>query len=243
MKLTAFLAAALTLSAVAEEPVNWQLAGSKPLTFKGWGTVRDIYGLARFSQKSNSLSVELAGGGADFGGSMKVAPVVLQEVEGDFEVTVVVQPGMNPDGTYATSNRVLWNAAGLLVESDPANFARLELSVRQPLGKKDDNRIWAQRVVRNSAKWDQPSLKDANAKRPLHLRIQRTGAQIKWGHSFDRETWTELEPFEAKGWPAKLRVGVIFVNLTTKVQKATVSDFKVVSLNAQPDGSRADETK
>ena len=118
MKLTTFLATALAFSAIDEEPVNWQISGTKPLVLQGWGTVRDIYGLARFSQKSNSLSVELAGGGADYGTGSQVAPVVLQEVEGDFEVSVAIQPGINPDGTYAHSNRVLWNAAGLLVEWD-----------------------------------------------------------------------------------------------------------------------------
>lgn len=234
MKLTTFLATALAFSAIAEEPVNWQISGTKPLVLQGWGTVRDIYGLARFSQKSNSLSVELAGGGADYGTGSQVAPVVLQEVEGDFEVSVAIQPGINPDGTYAHSNRVLWNAAGLLVEWDNDNFARLELSVRQPIGKKEDNRVWAQRVVNKNWKWDEPSIKGANADRPLFLRIQRTGPQIKWAHSFDKETWTELEPFGASGWPAKLKVGVIFVNLTTKVEKATVSDLKITRILAGP---------
>ncbi len=224
MKLTAFLATALTFSAFAEEPVNWQIAGRKPLVLQGWGTVRDIYGVARFSQKSNSLSIEFAGGDTDAG---KYAPAVLQEVEGDFEASVTIQPGINPDGRYANANRVLWNSAGLLVELDGDNYARLELSVRQPLEKKDDNQIWMQRAVRKNGRWNQLPIKDANRKRPLHLRIQRTGTQLKWAHSFDKATWTELEPFEAKDWPAKLKVGVQFVNVTTKVMKATVSDLKI----------------
>lgn len=227
MKLTAFLAAALALSTAASEPEPWQISGTKPLLLQGWGTVRDPYGLARFLVKDNGLSVELAGGGADFGFDSQIAPCVLREVEGDFEASVTVQPGMFPDGVYATSNRVLWNAAGLLVELDDANFIRLELTVRQPLGKKEDNRIWAQRVVQKYSKWDQPSLKGADAKKPLHLRIQRTGSQFKWAHSYDKETWTELETFERKDWPAKLKVGVLFVNLTSKVEKATVSDFRI----------------
>lgn len=227
MKLTAFLTAALALSATAAEGEVWQISGVKPLVLQGWGTVRDAYGLARFAVKDNALSVELAGGGADYGYAEKIAPCVLQDVEGDFEVGVTIQPGISPDGAYATSNRVLWNAAGLLVELDENNFARLELSIRQPLGKKEDNRIWAQRVVGKNSKWDQPSIKDANAKKPLHLRIQRTGAQLKWAYSYEKQTWTELEPFDAKDWPAKLKVGVLFVNLTTKVENATVSDLKI----------------
>ena len=230
MKLTAFLALALAINAVAAEPEPWQIPGATPLVLQGWGNVRDPYGIARFLVKDNALSVEVAGGGADFGYYSQVAPCVLREVEGDFEVSVTVQPGMFPDGASVTSNRVLWNAAGLLVESDKSNFVRLELSVRQPLGKKDDNRIWAQRVVNASAKWDQPSLKDANGKKPLHLRIQRNGPQFKWAHSFDKQELTELEPFEAKDWPAKLKVGVVFVNITTKVEKATVSDLKITRI-------------
>ena len=234
MKLTSFLAA-LALSTTAAEPeIEWQISGDKPLVLEGWGSVRDPYGLARFAVKDQSLSVELAGGGADYGTGSQVAPVVLQEVEGDFEVSVAIQPGINPDGTYAHSNRVLWNAAGLLVEWNNDNFARLELSVRQPIGKKEDNRVWAQRVVNKNWKWDEPSIKGANAKRPLFLRIQRTGSLFKWAHSFDRETWTELEPFGASGWPAKLKIGVIFVNLTTKVEKATVSDLKITRILADP---------
>lgn len=232
MKLTVFLATTLIFSAIAEEPVNWQIAGAKPLVLQGWGTVRDIYGLARFSQKSNSLSVELAGGGADFGYAEKVAPSALSEVEGDFEVSVTLQPGMVPDGGIATSNRVLWNGAGLLVEADDGNFVRLEVTVRQPAGKKMDNRIWANHAIRKTGTWDQPELKGWDPKKPMFLRIQRTGAQFKWGYSYDKEKWTELKPFEAKGWPAKLKVGVLFVNLTTKVQKATVSDLKIVRVPA-----------
>ena len=224
MKLTAFLATALAFSAVADEPVNWKVSGNKPLVLQGWGTVHDSYGLARFSQKSNSLSVEVAGGGAEFGAG---SPAVLQEVEGDFEVGVTIQPGINPDGQYATASRALWNSAGLLVELDNGDHIRLELSILRTLGKKDDNRIWAQSIVRNNNKWHRPSLKDANAKRPLHLRINRTGTQFKWAHSFDKETWTELEPFEVKDWPSKLKVGVHFVNVTTKVQNTTVSDLKI----------------
>ena len=230
MKLTTFLAIALTLSAFAEEPVNWQIAGTKPLVLQGWGTVRDSYGLARFSQKSNSLSVEVAGGGADFGYAEKVGPSVLGEVEGDFEATVTIQPGMSPDGTYATSNRVLWNGAGLLVEKDDGNYVRLEVTVRQPAGKKADNRIWANHAIRKTGTWDQPELKGWDPKKPMYLRIQRTGPQFKWGYSYDKEKWTELKPFEAKDWPAKLKIGVLFVNLTTKVQKVTVSDLKITPL-------------
>jgi regulation of enolase protein 1 (concanavalin A-like superfamily) len=227
MKLTAFFAAVLAFFAIAEEPEKWQVAGTKPLVLQGWGTVRDIYGLARFSQQDKALSVEVAGGGGDFTFTSKVAPCIFREIEGDFEATVAIEPGMFPDGTNATSNRVLWNGAGLVLEADEVNYARIELSVRQPAGKKDDNRLWVQHVVARKDQWDQPSLKDVNAKRPLHLRIQRAGPQFKWAYSYDKEMWTELKPFEAKDWPAKLKVGLLFVNLTTKVQKVTVSDLKI----------------
>jgi regulation of enolase protein 1 (concanavalin A-like superfamily) len=231
MKLTTLLATAFAFSAIAADSQTWLVSGTKPLVLPGWGTVSDPYGMARFAMNGSALSVEIAGGGVDYANGNHVAPVVLQEVEGDFEVSVAIQPGINPDGTSTHANRILWNAAGLLVEWDKDNFARLELCVRQPIGKKEDNRVWAHRVVNKNWKWDEPSIKGANAERPLFLRIQRTGPQIKWAHSFDKETWTELEPFSAGEWPKKLKVGVLFVNLTTKVEKATVSDLKITKLS------------
>lgn len=224
MKLTAFLAAAFAFSALAEDAVNWQFAGTKPLVLQGWGTVRDQFGLARFSQKSNSLSIELAGGGTEYG---HCAPAVLQEVSGDFEATIAIQPGINPEGKYATANRALWNSAGLIVELGNNDHVRLELSILQPTGKKPDNRIWAQRIIGKTNQWHRPSVKDANTTRPLFLRMQRTGSQLKWAYTFDKEKWTELEPFETKDWPSQIKVGVHFINVTTKMMKATVSDFKI----------------
>jgi regulation of enolase protein 1 (concanavalin A-like superfamily) len=225
MKLTAFFCLIAAIATAAEEPSQAAGGGARELT--GWGTVRDPLEMGKFQMKGRALTVDVAGGGTDYSQAERTAPSAVQEIEGDFIAMVTVQPGMTPDGIATTANKVIWNSAGLLVEVDKANFIRFELSVRKQRPDLFDNRLWAHRVNKNQSKWDQPILKEWDPKTPIHLRIQRTGAQFKWAYSLDKETWKELAPFETTNWPAKLNVGVVFVNLTSKASKATVSDLVI----------------
>ena len=243
MKLTASIAIAIAATLTAAEPEKWVVVSKEPLVLPGWGTVRDLYGLARFSQKDKSLTVEVAGGGADHHAAEPLAPAIQQEVEGDFEALLTIQPGMIPGGRHASTNRVLWNGAGLLVEPKGNNFIRHELTIRRPKGQKEDNRIWAMNVRDRSFGFQQPELKNWDSKTPLHLRVRRTGAAFVLAYSFDRTTWVNADAFEFPKWPAKLKVGPLFVNLTTKVQKVTVSDFTIVSLNPQSASPRPVDAK
>jgi regulation of enolase protein 1 (concanavalin A-like superfamily) len=225
MKLAILLVAALFIGPIARSQ-DAGASDSRSREIRNWGTVRDPMELGQFVEKGNSLTATVTGGGADFSQFDRTAPSVVREVDGDFIATLTVEPGMQPAGVAMTSNKVVWNSAGLLIEVDKDNFIRLELSIRKH-GEKFDNRLWAHRVVKGDAKWDQPVLKAWDPTKPVHFRIQRTGAKFKWAYSYDKLAWTELAPFEAAKWPQKLNAGVAFVNLTSAPSRATVSDLVI----------------
>jgi regulation of enolase protein 1 (concanavalin A-like superfamily) len=131
-------------------------------------------------------------------------PRVMQEVEGDFVLTVKVVGEFRPGEKSTNPRSVSFNGAGVLVWSDPNHYIRLERAAV--------NRRGAISTYVNFEQFEGgPSASAAHnagmKEGDCWVRMERKGNLIHGSISFDRAAWIQLKPMQT-AWPTKVMVGV-----------------------------------
>lgn len=178
-------------------------------TLPDWGQVFDPDGDCTISPQATSLQITVPPTAHDLSAELgKInAPRVLQQVEGDFRVQVRVSGVIHPTAAGSVPGRLSFQAAGLLLWSDPQNYLRFEHSAVNR-----DGRIlsFASLELRATGQPTQAHSLDM-AEEDFYLRLERRGNRLLAAASRDGQHWTPLPPWNV-AFPPKVRVGVAAVN-------------------------------
>ena len=200
---------------------------------KLWGTPVDPDGDCTFKMDDNArLHIKIPGKPhiltAEVNGVKEnSAPRVLREIEGDFQVEVIVS-GEFPANTNALlPNRWPFFASGLLVWQDGNNYIRFERA-RQYM--KNTRWVcypnWQQRrdgLMHDGAAYNN----ELSAEQPVHLRLERKGNTLTASYG-DGTNWQKLAPIKLD-LGKKLRVGVLAVQNTSGGYEAIFERFIVAA--------------
>ncbi len=220
-RLTAGLAALWIGSAVS--------VGDEPSMRRvpGWGEVVDPSGDCKvaFDPARDRLTIAVPGTphclSSEVAGLALDAPRVVQDVYGDFKVSVRVAGKLDP-GSAKSASYDPYHGAGLIVWKDEQNYLRVERAVATIRGRttpylndelREKGRLAFTRGIPVS---DQP----------VYLKVERSGGQIRSWRSTDGSRWTEL-PGVADSMPGRVRVGVVAINSAKHPLRAELDKFRI----------------
>ena len=201
----------------------------KPLeTVKGWGLVVDPVGDCTFSHEEGKFTIKVPGAYHDLWpvkGKVN-APLVLQEVAGDFTMEVLIEEvtKAEPDTVLpGLASTASFHAGSLVIWQDAKNFVRFDRTDMNKDGRattacylhifQDGERI--------------ASLAPAVPDRPTHLRLTRKGDRITAAYSQDgAKTWTSLAEQKIK-LGDKVKAGVSALNSTSRENVVRFADLKL----------------
>jgi hypothetical protein len=141
------------------------------------------------------------------------APRLLQEVEGDFVLQARVLPFPRPEANTSSNGRNSFVGAGLVVWLDGKNFVRFVRGANGETG----------RLVVTIEHYQEGHLLQEHsiniADQATDLRVERHESSFRFlVHSdIPKGEWTEIPTRPKVKLPAKLKVGLLAVNSTTKV--------------------------
>jgi len=204
-------------------------ADVKPLdSVPGWGLVIDSVGDCSFSHDGGKFTIKVPGAYHDlWPQSGKVnAPLVLQEVEGDFSVTVAltrIDKAERDTRIAGLAGTTSFHAGSLVIWQDAKNFVRFDRTQMDRNGQpitscylhvfKD-----AVRVVETST---------VVPDKPTQLRLTRKAAALTAAYSQDGgKSWNDLAP-QKIDLPAKVKAGIAALNNTTRGNTVTFEGLKV----------------
>lgn len=181
-----------------------------------WGQVIDPEGDCRFEYHEGTFSICVPGAYHDlWPGQGKVnAPLVLQEVTGDFTVEVLVAavPKPKPNTILpGLASRSSFHAGTLVIWQDAENFVRFDRTEMNRDGR--EIRSCYLHVFRDGKRTAElyPAVDDL----PTHLKLQRRGNRLAAWYSQDGgRQWSAL-PEQAIEMPDTLRIGISAINNTT----------------------------
>jgi S1-C subfamily serine protease len=176
-----------------------------------WGEVVDPDGDCRLRLEKGALVGDVPGTLHDLNIDINVinAPRVVQEIEGDFTVTVKVLGSFRPGRVRTGPKSVPYNGGGLVAWLDQDHYIRLERGSmfrdNHVLGflAFESRELGTRAEVHNKGGLD--------PKQDLWLKLDREGNLISGAFSIDGREWTDLEPMDVE-WPTRLKVGVDWVN-------------------------------
>lgn len=219
----AVLVALVSTSASAQEAQP-----SVSLSIDGWGTIVDPVGDCSVSHEAGVLTIKVPGAYHDlWPGRGKVnAPLVLQEVEGDFTIEVLVKevtkaeadtvlPGMASAASFHSGSLVIWQ--------DAKNFLRFDRTDMYHRGR-GVNACYLQ-IFQGGERTAEvaPTVPD----RPTHLRLARKGGRLTASYSQNGgRSWTSL-PEQTIALPGKVKAGVAALNNTSRENAVSFADLKV----------------
>jgi regulation of enolase protein 1 (concanavalin A-like superfamily) len=197
------------------------VAADKPAqTIAGFGTVVDPDGDCRFADRVKmTISVPNTMHGITYrpepGQSKLNAPRLVQDVKGDFQITIKVAAFATPPTKASTTGRPCHQAAGLFVWQDDRNFIRLE---RAGSGGTPEPRVYFERFEdgQSTAKRN-ASIEDTDA----YLRITRTGDTFVFRISDDGREWTKIQTLATK-YSEQIKVGVHAINTSVERFSPTI---------------------
>ena len=201
----------------------------KPLeTVKGWGLVVDPLGDCTFSHEEGKFTIKVPGAYHDLWpvkGKVN-APLVLQEVAGDFTMEVLIEevtkaePDTALPGLASTAS---FHAGSLVIWQDAKNFVRFD---RTDMNK--DGRATTACYLHIFQDGERTaSLAPAVPDRPTHLRLTRKGDRITVAYSQDgAKTWTSLAEQKA-ALADKVKAGVSALNSTSRENVVRFADLKL----------------
>lgn len=204
-------------------------ADVKPLDdVPGWGLVIDPVGDCSFSHEAGQFTIKIPGAYHDLWPvSGKVnAPLVLQEVEGDFAISVAIahiDKAERDTRIAGLAGTTSFHAGSLVIWQDAKNFVRFDRTQMDRSGQpitscylhvfKD-----AVRVVESSA---------VVPDKPTHLRLTRKAGALTAAYSQDGgRSWQDLAP-QKIDLPAKVKAGVSALNNTTRGNTVTFEGLKI----------------
>jgi regulation of enolase protein 1 (concanavalin A-like superfamily) len=194
----------------------------------GWGRVVDPAGDCAFEHNDNTFTIRVPGEGHDLWplkGKVN-APLVLQEVEGDFTVEVLVRSVEKAEKDTAIPGRAsttAFHSGTLVIWQDAKNFVRLDRTDMNKAGKVITSCYFhifkdGERVVELS-----PIVPD----RPTNLRLARKDDRLTAAYSQDGgKTWREF-PEQTIDLPAKLKTGISALNSTVRSNTVQFEGLKV----------------
>ena len=201
----------------------------KPLeTVEGWGKIVDPVGDCTFDLTEGKFTIKVPGAYHDLWpvkGQVN-APLVLQEIAGDFTVDVLVEEvtKAEPDTVLpGMASTASFHAGSLIVWQDAKNFVRFDRTNMNKGGRattacylhifQDGKRI--------------AELAPAVPDRPTHLRLTRKGDLVTAAYSQDgAKTWKSLA--EQKVTLAdKVKAGVSALNNTSRENAVRFADLKL----------------
>lgn len=195
-----------------------------------WGVVVDPVGDCKFSLNQKVLSITVPGEYHDLwptGGKVN-APMVLQDVAGDFTVEVTVrdvtqaQPGTMIAGLNSKS---VFHAGTLMIWQDSKSFARFDRSDMHKDGRAFNTCYWQAYKAGERKALESRLVKN----QPTHLRLQRrTGSVVASYSEDDGKSWQSF-PELSITFPDKIKVGVAALNNSTDVTKARFADFQLLA--------------
>ena len=197
-------------------------------TVGGWGSVVDPVGDCTFSHEGGTFTIKVPGEEHNLWpvkGKVN-APLVLQEVEGDFTVEVLVRSVEKAEKGTAIPGRastVAFHSGTLVIWQDARNFVRLDRTDMNNSGRaitscylhvfKD-----GERVVELA-----PVVPD----RPTNLRLARKDNRLTAAYSQDRgKTWKAF-PEQTIDLPAKVKTGISALNSTVRINTVQFEGLKV----------------
>jgi hypothetical protein len=196
--------------------------GTDAANAAGWGTVTDPEGDCTVVSQGGRLTITVPNTPHDLNPVAGMsAPRVLQEVKGDFVVTVKVTGEFEP---------VLgFNGAGLLVWADSRNYVRLERNRYTVPGQAGYfcypplYEYYKNGVYQNT---DPLPVPDDFRGSSLWLRLERRGSRLACEYSFDGREWRQGYAI-AVDLPERVQVGVAAVNTSQKPFTVTFEEFSV----------------
>jgi S1-C subfamily serine protease len=191
----------------------------------GWGAIIDPDKDCKITPRGDkSLTIEIPGKlhEIDYDGGLTNSPRVMQEVEGDFVVTVKIS-GNFKLGPKCTNprNPSRFISGGLLLWSDSNNHIRLERCLFNESNR--GNTIGAIFEEREGgycgamhSEWFE--LGDC------YLRAERKGNKIFGATSIDGKNWKELKPIDVL-WPKKIKIGLDAFNSSSSPFAVNFDEF------------------
>lgn len=208
-------------------PVDRSVKGEKQV-IDGWGTIVDSAGDSTIRNADHTLIIILPDKYRDLWpiqGEVN-APLVLQDIEGDFTVEVLVA-----DVTRAAPNSVLpgmastssFHAGSLVIWQDEKNFIRFDRTDMHKDGRAS-NACYLH-VFHDGERT--ASLAPTVPDRPTHLRLTRKGNLVTASYSQDgAKTWTSL-PEQIVRLADKVQTGVSALNNTNHENVVRFENLKL----------------
>ena len=218
---------------------------------KGWGEVTDPDGDCKVTSADGKVTISMSGGQHDLWPEKdkmgKVnAPRILQEVEGDFVVSVKVTGAIKPQKGSMVPKLASggpFQGGCLLIWQDENSFVRFDRCGVYSTSK-DKNLAFfylqafkdAKRVTDKESKKAINLFKEGQIDDDGHIRLERKEGKIYPSFSQDDgKTWQVLSPPSVSTeLPQKVKVGVGAVNNTTKAFSVQFQDFEVKKLAKGP---------
>jgi hypothetical protein len=225
--LLALAATVLTAAASADD--------KKPQVIEGFGTVTDPDGDSTVKAEKGKLIVIVPKTQHDLRPPQSMnAPRILQEVEGDFSVTVKVTTGeLNPGEKSTRRGGHPFIGAGLLLWQDEKNFLRLERNAwRGNQSKCYCHPPLIQHCQDGKYQNHSPGTSDASFFQgdSTYLMLDRRGDNIVAAYSHDGEEWSVASEMTIK-FDKKVRLGVAASNTGNKPFQVEFEQFKLTVAN------------
>jgi hypothetical protein len=196
----------------------------------GWGNILDPVGDCKIVEKDGGVAITVPGTPVTHNLNPLpeynlLAPRVLQEVSGDFQIVVKVQPFARPEaGTAATAGGASYVAAGLVVWKDGKNFVR---SFRAVNGDRNDLFIHIE-AFKDGVK--QPVKFVTSGGRPPDeatlLRIKRDKNEFTFDANVNGKDWVPVASLSDFALPTAVQAGVAVINATKKEVTVQFEQFK-----------------
>jgi hypothetical protein len=204
-------------------------ADVQPLeSVRGWGRVVDPLGDCKFDYAEGQLTINVAAAYHDLWpvkGQVH-APLVLQEVAGDFTIDVLVEEvtKAEPDTVLpGMASTASFHAASLVIWQDAKNFVRFDRTDMNKGGRATT--ACYLHVFEGGARTAE--LAPAVPDKPTHLRLTRKRDRVTAAYSQDgAKTWTSL-PAQKVTLADKLKAGVSALNNTSRENVVRFADLKL----------------
>ncbi len=203
---------------------------SEVVTIDNWGVVVDPDNDCKVAAADGKVTITVPGALHDLNKRNGMnAPRVLQEVVGDFQLTVKVTGEFKPGPESTLSSGLRFNSGGLLLWHDEENYIRLERNIMvsgtstyclPPLCE-----IFSEGKYRgiNKSPTAEPYFQGAST----WLRLKREGDYFRPALSHDGEIWEELKRTEVI-LPDKLLIGVSAINTSSTAHTVTFESLSVI---------------
>jgi hypothetical protein len=216
---------ALLLCGLAD---GWAGEVTMPESIAGWGAIVDPTGDCQIRHADGKLTIKIPGSYCDLWpvkGQVN-APLVLDEVEGDFSAAVLVanvSPAERDTRIAGLAGSTSFHAGTLVIWKDGKNFVRLDRTNLDRDGRTVTG-VYLH-VFKNGERTAEvaPLVPD----KPTHLRIARKGDRVRAAYSQNGgRSWQELQE-QTIELPAQVKVGVAALNNTTTGNTVQFEDLRI----------------